>query len=65
MLAIVVYVALLMSYTWHVMVVTVIAYLLSLPLGARSWARKYGTFTINGPADPDVDDSNDDIGRHI
>ncbi len=65
MLALVVYVALLMSYTWHVMVVTVVAYLLSLPLGARSWARKYGTFTINGPADPDVDDSNDDIGRHI
>ncbi len=34
MLALVVYVALLMSYTWHVMVVTVAAYLLSLPLGA-------------------------------
>ncbi|MBM7049352.1 CDP-diacylglycerol--serine O-phosphatidyltransferase [Rhizobium lusitanum] len=65
MLALVVYVALLMSYTWHVMVVTVIVYLLSLPLGARSWAKKYGTYTINGPGDPDVDDSNDDIGRHI
>ncbi|MDL2404486.1 CDP-diacylglycerol--serine O-phosphatidyltransferase [Rhizobium calliandrae] len=65
MLGLVVYVALLMSYTWHVMVVTVVAYLLSLPFGARSWTRKYGTYTINGPADPDVDDSNDDIGRHI
>ena len=65
MLALVVYVALLMSYTWHVMVVTVVVYLLSLPLGARSWAKKYGTYTINGPGDPDVDDSNDDIGRHI
>jgi CDP-diacylglycerol--serine O-phosphatidyltransferase len=65
MLGIVVYVALLMSYTWQVMVVTVAAYLLSLPLGARSWQRKYGTYTINGPADPDVDDANDDIGRHI
>lgn len=65
MLGLVVYVALLMSYTWHVMVVTVVLYLLSLPLGARSWARKYGTYTINGPGDPDVDDSNDDIGRHI
>ena len=65
MLALVVYVALLMSYTWHVMVVTVIVYLLSLPLGARSWAKKYGTYTINGPGDPDVDDPNDDIGRHI
>lgn len=65
MLAVVVYVALLMSYTWEVMVVTVAVYLLSLPLGARRWQKKYGTFTINGPADPDVDDANDDIGRHI
>ncbi|MBB6483255.1 CDP-diacylglycerol--serine O-phosphatidyltransferase [Rhizobium lusitanum] len=65
MLALMVYVALLMSYTWHVMVVTVVVYLLSLPLGARSWAKKYGTYTINGPGDPDVDDANDDIGRHI
>lgn len=65
MLAVVVYVALLMSYTWHVMVVTVAVYLLSLPFGARSWQRRYGTFTINGPADPNVDDANDDIGRHI
>lgn len=65
MLGVVVYVALLMSYTWQVMVFTVAAYLLSLPFGARSWQRKYGTYTINGPADPDVDDANDDIGRHI
>mgnify|MGYP001113377043 FL=1 len=65
MLGIVVYVALLMGYTWHVMVVTVVVYLLSLPLGARSWAKKYGTYTIDGPGDPNVDDSNDDIGRHI
>jgi CDP-diacylglycerol--serine O-phosphatidyltransferase len=65
MLAVVVYVALLMSYTWHVMVVTVAVYLLSLPFGARSWQRRYGTFTINVPADPNVDDANDDIGRHI
>jgi CDP-diacylglycerol---serine O-phosphatidyltransferase len=65
MLGVVIYVALLMSFTWEVMVVTVGGYLLSLPLGARSWQRKYGTYTINGPADPDVDDANDDIGRHI
>ncbi|MET0746930.1 MAG: CDP-diacylglycerol--serine O-phosphatidyltransferase [Rhizobium sp.] len=64
-LGVVVYVALLMSYTWEVMVVTVAGYLLSLPFGARSWQKKYGTYTINGPADPDVDDANDDIGRHI
>jgi CDP-diacylglycerol--serine O-phosphatidyltransferase len=65
MLGVVVYVALLMSYTWEVMVVTVACYLLSLPYGARLWQKKYGTYTINGPADPDVDDTNDDIGRHI
>ncbi|KAA0698192.1 CDP-diacylglycerol--serine O-phosphatidyltransferase [Neorhizobium sp. P12A] len=65
MLGVVVYVALLMSYTWQVMVVTVVCYLLSLPYGARLWQKKYGTYTINGPADPDVDDANDDIGRHI
>jgi len=65
MLAVVVYVALLMSYTWEVMVVTVAFYLVSLPFGARSWQRKYGTYTISGPADPSIDDANDDIGRHI
>ena len=65
MLGVVVYAALLMSYTWEVMVATVAGYLLWLPFGARSWRRKYGTYTINGPADPDVDDANDDIGRHI
>jgi CDP-diacylglycerol--serine O-phosphatidyltransferase len=60
MLGVVLYVALLMSYTWEVMVFTVAAYLLSLPFGARKWQRKYGTLTIEEPGIGD-----DDIGRHI
>lgn len=65
MLAFVIYIALLMSYTWEMMILTVGLYLLALPIGARSWQKKYGTYTIDGPADPDVNDTNDDIGRHI
>ncbi|HVK90714.1 MAG TPA: CDP-diacylglycerol--serine O-phosphatidyltransferase [Mycoplana sp.] len=42
MLAIVIYVATLMSFTWETMVVTVALYLASLPFGARAWYRKYG-----------------------
>ena len=60
MLGVVLYVALLMSYTWEVMVFTVAAYLVSLPFGARKWRRKYGTLTIEEPGVGD-----DDIGRHI
>ncbi|MHB0953162.1 MAG: CDP-diacylglycerol--serine O-phosphatidyltransferase [Allorhizobium sp.] len=46
MLAVVLYVALLMSFTWEVLSLTVIAYLLSLPFGARAWHRRFGTLTI-------------------
>jgi CDP-diacylglycerol--serine O-phosphatidyltransferase len=46
MLGVVVYVALLMSYTWEILSVTVIAYLCILPLSARAWHRRYGTITI-------------------
>lgn len=45
-LVVVLYVTLLMSYTWQVLVVTVIAYLGFLPFSARSWHRKYGTLTV-------------------
>lgn len=45
-LGVVLYVALLMSFTWQVLVVTVILYLCSLPLGARNWHKRYGTLTI-------------------
>jgi CDP-diacylglycerol--serine O-phosphatidyltransferase len=45
-LGVVLYVALLMSFTWQVLVVTVVLYLCSLPVGARNWHRRYGTLTI-------------------
>ncbi|NRP71120.1 hypothetical protein ILFOPFJJ_02003 [Ensifer psoraleae] len=47
-LVVVFYVATLMTYTWETMVVTALAYLISLPFGARSWQRKYGDW----PAHP-------------
>ncbi len=46
LLVVVLYVALLMSYTWQVLVVTVLAYLAFLPFSARLWQRRYGTLTI-------------------
>ena len=46
MLAVVLYVALLMSYTWEVLSITVVGYLLVLPFSARAWHRRYGTITI-------------------
>jgi CDP-diacylglycerol--serine O-phosphatidyltransferase len=42
-LIVVLYVALLMSYTWHVLAVTSVVYLLTLPFGARHWMKKYGS----------------------
>jgi CDP-diacylglycerol--serine O-phosphatidyltransferase len=46
LLAMMLYVALLMSYTWEVLVVTVFAYLAMLPFSARAWKKRYGTLTI-------------------
>lgn len=43
MLIIVVYVALLMTYTWETMTATTVLYLLTLPFGARAWRKRYGT----------------------
>lgn len=45
-LIVVLYVALLMSFTWEVLVVTVLAYLAFLPFSARIWHKRYGTLTI-------------------
>ncbi|MCD7108989.1 CDP-diacylglycerol--serine O-phosphatidyltransferase [Rhizobium sp. DKSPLA3] len=42
-LAVVIYVATLMSFTWETMVITAIAYLATLPFGARAWKKKYGS----------------------
>lgn len=41
-LAAVVYVSLLMSFTWETLTVSTLAYLATLPFGARAWTRKYG-----------------------
>ncbi|MGE8103424.1 CDP-alcohol phosphatidyltransferase family protein [Allorhizobium sp. NPDC080224] len=49
-LGVVLYVALLMSFTWEVLVVSVLLYLCSLPFGARNWHRRYGTLTIGEEA---------------
>lgn len=38
----VVYVSLLMSFTWETLTVTALGYLATLPFGARTWSRKYG-----------------------
>ena len=42
MLVIVLYVALLMTYTWETMTASTVLYLVSLPFGARAWRKRYG-----------------------
>ena len=42
-LGVVLYVALLMSFTWQVLAATSILYLCTIPFGARAWNRKYGS----------------------
>lgn len=63
----VVYVSLLMSFTWETLTVTALAYLASLPFGARAWARKYGpkshqssAKTEAGESDPTSSEDQDD-----
>ena len=46
MLVIVIYVALLMTFTWETMTATTVLYLVSLPFGARAWRKRYGTQDI-------------------
>ena len=42
-LVVVLYVALLMSFTWPVLAATSVLYLCTIPFGARAWSRKYGS----------------------
>jgi CDP-diacylglycerol--serine O-phosphatidyltransferase len=42
-LVVVLYVALLMSFTWQVLAATSVLYLCTIPFGARAWYRKYGS----------------------
>lgn len=44
----VVYVSLLMSFTWETLTLTALGYLASLPFGARAWSRKYGPKSRQG-----------------
>jgi CDP-diacylglycerol--serine O-phosphatidyltransferase len=57
-LIVVVYVAMLMSFTWEVLALTVAAYLIFLPFSARLWHKRYGTLTIE-------EDSHADIGNDL
>ncbi|WP_296081396.1 CDP-diacylglycerol--serine O-phosphatidyltransferase [uncultured Agrobacterium sp.] len=61
-LIVVLYVALLMSFTWEVLILTVLAYLTFLPFSARIWHKRYGTLTIE---DHDHGDSGDGLDRGI
>ena len=49
-LVVVVYVALLMSFTWEVLAATSILYLCTLPFGARAWMKKYGSLPASETA---------------
>jgi CDP-diacylglycerol--serine O-phosphatidyltransferase len=71
-LAFVLYVALLMSYTWQVLAATSLFYLCTIPFGARAWNRKYGSLPSSEtdveegvvPEDPTASDgSNGSIPR--
>jgi CDP-diacylglycerol---serine O-phosphatidyltransferase len=59
MLIVVLYVALLMSFTWEVLAVTVAAYLVFLPFSARVWHKRYGTLTIEEDSHGDNGDGLD------
>ena len=48
MLVAVLYVGLLMSYTWEILAITAIAFLCVLPFSARAGKKRYGTLTIEG-----------------
>ncbi len=57
MLLAVLSVALLVAYTWHMMIAGSALYLAALPLGARAWHSKYGTLVME--EDNDDDDEED------
>ena len=71
-LGVVLYVALLMSFTWQVLAVTSILYLCTIPFGARAWNHKYGSLPasetdveegIVPEAPPSADESADGMPR--
>ncbi|MBL0371202.1 CDP-diacylglycerol--serine O-phosphatidyltransferase [Rhizobium sp. KVB221] len=69
LLVAVLYVALLMSYTWEVLAVTSVLYLCTLPFGARHWQKKYGNLPssetdVEEGIIPDVKPTADDDRSH-
>lgn len=64
-LGIVVYVALLMSFTWEVLSVTVVAYLFTLPLGARAWHRRFGTLVVMDDVGEGSDSNEAELDRGL
>lgn len=56
----VVYVSLLMSFTWETLTVTALGYLASLPFGARAWSRKYGPLSRQKAKKDGVSHASDD-----
>ncbi|QQM28830.1 CDP-diacylglycerol--serine O-phosphatidyltransferase [Martelella lutilitoris] len=59
MLLAVLSVALLVAYTWHMMIAGSALYLAALPLGARAWHSKYGTLVMEEDGDDDDEDDPD------
>ncbi|HZG26911.1 CDP-diacylglycerol---serine O-phosphatidyltransferase [Ensifer adhaerens] len=53
-LGVVFLVAMLSVYPWQTLSVAVVAYLLSLPFGARAWQRKYGDGAFSAPEEGDI-----------
>lgn len=51
LLVIVLYVALLMTFTWQTMTASTLLYLFSLPFGARAWRKRYGAEHGTGKSD--------------
>jgi CDP-diacylglycerol--serine O-phosphatidyltransferase len=72
MLIVVLYVALLMSFTWQVLAATSILYLCTIPFGARAWSRKYGSLPVSEtdieegvvPDEPAAQNRSPDSTRH-
>ena len=53
-LGVVLLVATLSVYPWQTLSAAVVAYLLSLPFGARKWQRKYGDGAFSAPEEGDI-----------
>lgn len=53
-LGVVLLVATLSVYPWQTLSAAVVAYLLSLPFGARAWQRKYGDGAFSAPEEGDI-----------